>query len=149
MKRSPIRNGAKSLERGSTFAPKGRVRRPLTTKHRAVIDRQASEAWAKGVRSKPCVRCGAWHAQGHHILSQQALRRRAKELGIDAQSILWDERNRLALCPRCHAAHHLYAKRITRAMLEQHAPKVAQFARELGLDWLLDRDYPPTTERAA
>ena len=68
------------------------------------------------------------------------------------ERILWDQRNRLWLCERHHRAHHARTHPIARHILEQHAPKVFQFAVELGLLPWLERMYPkvtpPRTEEA-
>jgi hypothetical protein len=129
----------KPLERGP--GPK-RSRKPLKVRHRRVIDRQASEAWARSVQAKRCAVCGAAGVQGHHIVYQQHLRRVARKLGVDVDRLLWDKRNALPLCERHHTAHHNASYRITADVLRRHAPKVFQFAREVGLLPWLERTYP-------
>ncbi len=131
-------------------------RKPL----RGPTDRERSEAWAKGKR--PCAVCGAaaHRSHGHHIVTQQKLRQVAaarsvaSELDgwasapvIDFERIRWDRRNRLWLCERHHAAHHSRAKPITWGVLQEHAPKVFQFAAELGLTPWLERTYPRNEAR--
>ena len=114
------------------------------------INRAASEAWARGVRTKRCALCGANGVHGHHIITQQQLRIAAFSLRLDFERLRWDTRNRLALCPRHHAAHHARSHPVPWVVLEQHAPKVFQFAREIGLEWWLEAMYPPERlERAA
>jgi hypothetical protein len=73
----------------------------------------------------------------------QVLRREARRLGFDFARVRWDTRNRLAICELCHERHHSRHRPIKRAVLERHAPKVFQFARELGLSHVLEREYPP------
>ncbi len=153
MKRSRLKPGAKSLARGSTFAkPTSSLKRERKAARKKVAkraaalhgptDREKSEAWATGKR--PCAVCGAAaeHSKGHHIVTQQRLRAVAKQLDLDVERIRWDRRNRLWLCPRHHDAHHSRMKPIGRTVLRQHAPKVFQFARELGLLPWLERTYP-------
>ncbi len=137
MKRSQLKRTT-PLKRGP--GPKPR-RKPL----RGPTDRERSEAFATG--KKPCVICNAAaiHSKAHHIITQQELRKVALRLGRDLESIRWDRRNRLWLCERHHTAHHSRMKPITWAVLEQHAPKVFQFARELGLTPWLERTYPRLT----
>jgi hypothetical protein len=86
--------------------------------------------------------CGAKAGvQGHHVITQQQLRIAASELNKDFERLRWDTRNRLPLCARHHAAHHSAFHRIPRDVLEKACPKVFQFARELGLEWWLERTY--------
>lgn len=124
-------------------------RTPLKARRRHIIERQASAAWARGVRTKPCAVCGALGSQGHHIITQQQLRQVAKTLQVDFERLRWDTRNRLPLCPRHHAAHHARTHPVPWSVLEDAAPKVVQFARELGLVYWLERTYPGRVEDAA
>jgi hypothetical protein len=142
MKRSPLGPGKTSLQRGSTFAPRPtslkRARRPP----RSPSEIEAAAAWAKGVKAKPCALCGAKGVDAHHIITKQKLREVAAADGLDVQSLLWDHRNRLALCRRHHEAHHSRMHPVPWTVLEQHAPKVFQFAREIGVLPWLERNYP-------
>jgi hypothetical protein len=83
-------------------------------------------------------------SEAHHIITQQQLKlvARTHGLGLDLDRILYDQRNRLWVCRRHHGAHHSSAKPIPWRIVERHAPKVKQFARELGLEWWLERTYP-------
>lgn len=128
-----------SLQRKSVLQRPGR---PLKQSRRRIVDREASEAWARGVHGKGCIVCGARPSQGHHVITQQALRRHAADRDMDAQRLLWDRRNRVPVCAICHHAHHAWTRRLPLSLVERHAPRVRQFARELGLEWLLDREYP-------
>ena len=97
-----------------------------------VIDKQASEAWAQGARSKPCAVCGSTGIiEGHHIVYKQQLRKVADATGLSYDRLCWDARNRLSLCPRHHAAHHSAAHRVSLAIVQANAPKLMQFVREL------------------
>lgn len=121
------------------------------------LDRQASEAWAKGARAKPCAVCGCRGLiEGHHLVPQQQLRKVASETGLDLERLRWDVRGRLPLCPRHHAAHHSGARRVPLSVVLAGAPKLMQFVRELDrahgddrqpVARFIERTYP--TERTA
>lgn len=106
-------------------------------------DPAAAEAWHERAAREPCAVCGQISPanHGHHALTQQALRNRASELGLDIEQIRWDQRNHITLCPRHHAAHHNASGRVTLATILAAAPKLQQFARELDLEWRLQTDY--------
>jgi hypothetical protein len=80
--------------------------------------------------------------QGHHIIAAQLLRREALRRSVALLPILWDRRNRLGVCPDCHANHHGRSRPIVREVLLRDAVWVFGFARELNLEWALDREYP-------
>jgi hypothetical protein len=124
---------------------------PLRRRFRRQIDRQASEAWARGIRAKTCAVCGkrCGTVQGHHVLYQQWLRQVARERGLEFEQLRWDKRNRLPVGERCHGAHHSARRRITRDVLRRHAPKVFQMARELGLTGRLEATYPENDEEGS
>lgn len=111
------------------------MRRSALNKRPAVkqaIDRQASEAWAWGARSKPCAVCGAvGGVEGHHVVYQQTLRKAALATGLEFERLRWDTRNRLPLCARHHQAHHSGRYRVPLEVVLEHAPKLMQFVREL------------------
>lgn len=140
VKRSAIKPGREPLRRQG---------KSLARKARKQIDRQASEAWARGAKSKPCAVCGAAGVHAHHVITQQKLRQVAAQNGLDFERLRWDKRNRLPLCPRHHAAHHARTHPIPWVVLEQHCPKVFQLARELGLLWWLEQTYPQARSEAA
>lgn len=134
LKRSAPLKRKTELARGSARSLRRRARR--------VTNRYAAEAWARGIRGKPCAICGRGPSQGHHVVTQAQLRTIARSKSLDLQSLLWDHRNRLAVCEACHFAHHQARRRIPLAVLRRHCPKVFQFARELDVEWWLDREYP-------
>ncbi len=83
----------------------------------------------------------------HHVISQQALRGLARQLGWDAETlaqVLWDPRNGLAVCRRHHDRHTLARRRLPLYLL---GPAHGEFAVELGLDHLVVSTY--RTRRAA
>lgn len=71
--------------------------------------------------------------EGHHVISQQALRKRG------LHDFLWDVRNGVGVCGRAHRRHDLATERIPR---EKLPPCVWEFAAEHGLTWYLERFYP-------
>jgi hypothetical protein len=156
MKRSKLGPGRKSLERGSTFptpvnkaagGASGRATgRPRRTPLKPPAG-EAAKAWGSG--KKPCVICGSQRVEAHHIITRQRLVAKARELGIDADRLLWDRRNKLWLCDRHHASHHSRMKPVLWAVLVEHAPKVFQFARELELEPWLERMYPKSNDRSS
>lgn len=121
------------------------ARKPMKARApvRKVIDRAASEAWAKAARTKRCAVCGARIVHGHHLIYQQQLRRIAVDLGIEYERVRWDRRNLLALCDRHHSAHHSGAHRVVSTIVLAGAPKFGQFVREL------DRQYEDGREPVA
>jgi hypothetical protein len=87
--------------------------------------------------------------EAHHVVSQQAIRALATERGYGPEHLarlLWDTRNGLAVCGRHHARHTLARRRIPLAVL---GPGHAEFACQLGLDYLIDRTYRRREETAA
>lgn len=72
--------------------------------------------------------------EGHHVIPAQALRRRGYP-----PSVIWDVRNRMLLKRSTHHRHTVAVERVPRSAL---SPANWEFARELGLDWMLERDYP-------
>jgi hypothetical protein len=103
-------------------------------------------AWNRAIRGTVCVVCRERPAvEGHHIVKEQVLRRYAAGCGYDFEEARFDWRNRLGVCRDCHANHHSRSRPISREVLWRFAPWVFDFARELGLEWALDREYPEAT----
>lgn len=78
-----------------------------------------------------------YHHQGHHILSQQNLRKHGKE------AYLWDTRNGMCLCTDAHRKHDLAVARVPYRFL---TAENKTFARDMGMEYLLDRYYPKETK---
>lgn len=97
------------------------------------------EVWLQTARRQHCVVCGRPQPRGHHIITQQQLR---KSHPATYELIRWDTRNLLALCDTHHVGHHskLHAIPLTTVLARQ--PRVLRFAQELGLTWYLSREYP-------
>lgn len=71
--------------------------------------------------------------EAHHTISQQQLRKAGLE------HLLWDPRNGMACCDQGHDRHHLAYMRIPRDRIPD---RCLAFAREQGLEHLIDRYYP-------
>lgn len=129
------------------LAPRGALRRHRR-KQRSVADSERQRYWKMTVTRGGCVMCHAEPVsvevrktyyveladiQGHHILPQQALKR------AHLEEFLWDERNGCGLCGYHHPRHTTYRERMPRALVPETAYK---FAAELGVEWLIDGEYP-------
>jgi 5-methylcytosine-specific restriction endonuclease McrA len=113
MKRSPLKRGK---------------RKPKTDD-----EKQAARAWALPVKAKPCRRCGSRDlVEAHHVIGKSQLKR------LGHHHLLWDERNAMPLCRRCHERHETATDRIPRTLLTEAN---RDFASDLGLEWMLDRYY--------
>lgn len=161
MKRGKLKPGAKSVERGSTFANRGtrldedpgpalsdrvaarrreRARRQAARK--AAARRTPRIEWDVRTRASVCAMCGSTIAvTGHHVIPLRML----KAAGVD-RSLWYDPRNHLPLCDepapnRCHKRHELYVKRVPRQVVLAKAPEALDFADEVGLLHVFDREY--------
>lgn len=94
--------------------------------------------WRDGIEGQACAACGSHvNVQAHHIIARAELRDRG------LLHLVWDTRNRLPLCAepapnRCHDRHTCAFKRVPLAILPEAA---WEFAREIGLEWYLERFY--------
>jgi 5-methylcytosine-specific restriction endonuclease McrA len=103
--------------------------------------------WESVAKNKPCAVCGRPdRVQGHHVVSQQAIKKVARRFGYDVLALLWDPRNGIPVCERCHSAHTGAKKRIPLAVIPASA---FEFADELGLRWQIERDYPRLADAAS
>lgn len=150
MKRTRLGPGKAALARGSTFKPRAAGlkrstagRRPPSRPARSDQAKAGSAAWKVGLG--PCAMCGSTHGvQGHHAITRQELRHVAAEQGLDADTLLWDLRNRLALCEDCHASHHARSHPVPLTVLFNYCPDVFDLADEIDRSWWLERTYPDT-----
>lgn len=98
--------------------------------------------WKRTTCRNPCAMCGETDGtklQGHHVISQQHLRREARARGIDEDVLLWDERVGMSLCETCHNRHE---SRFAPVPYEKLTEAHLEFAEEMGLVWLLENCYP-------
>lgn len=153
MRRSSIKPGRKSLERGSTFKPPT-VRKPPRRPAARIseLERTLRQAWRFRALTGPCAVCGSRiGVTGHHVVPLRHL----KAAGITDPTVLFDASNQLRLCMdpspgRCHERHELHVQRVPRELVLAHAPRSLAFAVEHGLAFLFDREYPDISiERSA
>lgn len=105
-------------------------------------EKESALAWKMHVTRRSegrCVVSGEAAAHAHHVLPQQLLRRRARELAVDPAWLLWDVRNGIAVSEDTHRRHHNGRAPIPRSVLPQC---VFDFAEEFGLSWWLERHAP-------
>lgn len=93
---------------------------------------RARRHWAAAVRGKKCCRCNGRADQGHHAIPK----RRLADAGL--HEYVWDLRNLVPLCTRCHERHETATERLWRKRLPA---LVEEFAKEVEMEWSLDRDY--------
>lgn len=76
------------------------------------------------------------------MITQQQLRKLpGMDDPIHSEAVLWDQRNLLALCDKCHARHHSRYKVVPMAVVLAKCPEIVPFAAEHGLTWYLSREY--------
>lgn len=93
-----------------------------------------ADIWREGLHVERCVVCGtSLNLDGHHAIPKRVLRRHCL-----AQHLL-DKRNRVPVCRADHESHECAHRPIRR---DELPTSVFEFARELGLEWYLDRHYP-------
>lgn len=94
-----------------------------------------------------CQSCGYTGAfvDAHHALAKSLLKALLLRKGQPCPlEVVWDPRNAMLLCSepapnRCHERHTLAMRRVPRlALRDEHW----EFAREHGLDWVLETEYP-------
>jgi hypothetical protein len=108
---------------------------------------ERARCWKRTVSAGGCVMCrtgpvdaavraayGAQLAevQAHHVIPRSDLKR----MGL--HDYLWDERNGIGLCAYHHHRHTVWRERMPRELVPAAA---YEFAEELGIGWLLDREY--------
>lgn len=104
--------------------------------------------WKRSTCRTGCVMCAAYpvskeirkersaelfRLQAHHIIPQRVLKREGKA------HMLWVEGNGMCLCEYHHQRHENWTQRVPRHLVTKAAE---EFAAYVGLDYLLDRDYP-------
>lgn len=98
-----------------------------------------------------CANCGeeTVFLQVHHAIPKEVLKRvLASKDGPCPLEVIWDPRNAMVVCSepapnRCHERHTVAYQRIGRVALSEEN---WAFAREHGLEYLLERDYPEHPE---
>lgn len=162
MKRSELKAGAKSIERGSTFAkPRSEMAKgeglkrtrmkPGKRNSRSKVEQAQAEAWHRLVcAGRICVRrgcnapAGPW---GHHAPRKEWLNRQ----GVG--HVKWDPRCGVPPCPDCHDRHETGVVRITRDDLIASGdwPRLVAWAKDVDARYFpgrepvlarLEREYP-------
>jgi hypothetical protein len=107
----------------------------------------AKRYWKLAVCRGGCVMCRAFpvaelaatrqadlrRIEGHHVIAKRHLRRE----GFGGR--LWDIRNGMGLCAYHHARHENWTQRVPFELVPYDA---FEFAAEVGLDWIIEREYP-------
>lgn len=120
-----------------------RTRAPLKRSRPEPVEMRPPRAeWDIKTKASVCAVCGSRvSVTGHHVVPLRML----KVNGVPRE--LWyDVRNHLPLCDepsptRCHKRHELYVKRVPRALVLAKAPEAIDFADEVGLLHLFEREY--------
>jgi hypothetical protein len=123
LKRSALKPGAKSLERGSTFASRGNLQRvslPRTVALHNPPPRRSELPGARGwtqrvftLYGRACVVCGGPATEAHHVVPRQVILAARHLTQADRELLAYDAR----VCGRgtsraCHANHEAAAHRI-------------------------------------
>jgi hypothetical protein len=136
-----LRKPQKTLQRG------GSLKRKSPAKESALAKR-LRKRWATSVGEK-CANCGKTtkegaRIEGHHVARKELIKARAREQGWTDEKRdrhLWDLRNKLDLCQRCHLGKHHNGGKLAWSLVQKAAPEAIQFAREIGLLRRVARDY--------
>lgn len=158
LRRKKALRSNRGLKQGKGLARTKRQTRSQDTK-------RASLAWDRAVKRRlvqdkrhpgryVCPVCGKSQLvvefHSHHIIAKQAIKKAVRSivyrdrLNVEEHErllrrLLWDVRNGLACCKWCHSRHTDAVRRIPRKLLPRFA---FEFADELGLRWMIERDYP-------
>lgn len=134
-----MRRTALKRTAGLTGAPL----KPWRPKHRSRTEQARHDAWVEAVLAKPCVlpRVEGELIDPHHVITQQHLRERG------LHDLVWgDPRNGMPVPRSIHANHTAASERIPLWAVPAEA---VEFACELGLGWMLDKYYAPSSDSEA
>lgn len=91
---------------------------------------QTPDSWR--TRYGLCASCNLYGmVEQHHLIPKQVLKRHDLPL--------WDLRNKISLCQRCHHRHETRHTPLSRHAIPSDA---WAYAREVGLSWVLYSRYP-------
>lgn len=137
LKRTPMKRGASSLKR---TAMKRKPPTPLTPEQR---QRRADWFAAVVPKGAVCAVCGKRGRpgnplQGHHVAEQQVLERRAKDLGLDPEEVVWNPDAGMPVHKGRHEQHTNASKRLPRSSVPGNC---LAYLATLNLTSILDRKY--------
>ena len=122
LKRSGLKPGAKSLERGSTFASRGSLKRTSLPRSVALHNPPPRRSELPGARGwtqrvftlygRACVVCGAKAGQAHHVTGKAVILAARHLSAAEREALAFDARNGAPVCVQCHMDHESAAKRI-------------------------------------
>ena len=141
-RKTPLKQTVSLAKKGNALARRNPLRaKPKPTREPA--EARAARLWWEAVTGKgkmPCAKCGsAWRIQGHHVIAKQELKRWARAHGVNPSDLLWDPDCGMPLCEPCHDNHERAHERVPRHLVP---PKAVAFAHRLGLDYVIERNYP-------
>lgn len=106
------------------------------------VSRSRGKHWKGCAACPPRKRDPKVVVQVHHVISQQRLKRLAKDLKmseLDRLRLLTDPRNSMLVCDGCHEAHTRRMRRLPRRAVDSEA---WEFAADWGLTEELMDEYP-------
>lgn len=90
-----------------------------------------------GGRAVPCLACSRLSAiQAHHVVDKDYIRRRVSK----DPAVVYDPRNGMPVCRRCHEKHTLAVKRLSIRLIPFPA---WEFAREHNVEHRIEAHYDP------
>lgn len=110
------------------------------------LEKIVREAWHQAVTRLPCLMCRAFpptekqrelfraeikRREGHHVVGKRHLKR-------EGVGRIWDRDNGVCLCSFHHGRHERGIQRVPLSLLPQHC---LDFAEEVGLMHVLEREY--------
>lgn len=147
-RRKPMNRGNGLRRRAPLKKTRGPRRSPMWNPNRE--DAAAFQAAVLDASRGLDVVTGEPAVDAHHIIPKRAIRRyvsaRVRDGTVSKEAapkllrrLLWDRRNGLAVSRKTHDEHETRRRPIPRRYLPGSA---IAFAQELGLVWMIERDYP-------
>lgn len=114
----------------------------------------AAMAWHRETLAQPVTICAddddtlaiavrRYDVQAHHVIPQQTLRRKARDLGLDEDALVWDARVGVPLSRHRHERHHSAVEPLRWDELPADRQYfVKMFAIRYGLEGWLARHVP-------
>jgi 5-methylcytosine-specific restriction endonuclease McrA len=138
MKRSGPLKRTKALARGKVTLKRTplKVRAQRRPPDEVALARIFHEQVTRGGRCASCGQLGnaLCPIEAHHVLEKSGLRRAGH-----GPEVVWDLRNGMPLCRRCHERHTSRVEPVRRRRVPRSAWR---FAAQHNLTWLLEQRYP-------